>query len=79
MARYEVTLATGEKIVVDHGAAGIGDFLAEADGKAFLMLKEITGAAAGAARDIVIASRQITMIRPLGDMSSQGSNFRPKR
>jgi hypothetical protein len=79
MARFEVTLVTGEKIVVEHPTPSMGDFLAEVDGKALLLFKEITGAAAGASREVILASRQITMIRPLSELSTQGSNFRPKR
>lgn len=79
MARFEVTLSGGEKIVVDHPATGMAELIADVDGKAFLLLKEITGASAAAARDIIVASRQITMVRPLGDLSTQGSSFRPKR
>ena len=79
MARYEVTLASGEKIVIDHGAADVTELLPAVESKQFLLLKEITGASVAAARDIIVASGQITMIRPLSDMSSQGSNFRPKR
>jgi hypothetical protein len=79
MARYEVTISSSEKIVVDHGAAGMTELLAAIEGKAFLLLTEITGAAAGASREIILASRQITMIRPLSEQSTQGSNFRPKR
>ena len=79
MARYEVTLASGEKVVVDHGAAGVAELLPAIESKQLLLLREITGASAGAARDIIVASGQVTMIRPLSDTSSQGSNFRPKR
>jgi hypothetical protein len=79
MARFEVTLVTGEKIVVEHPTPSMSDFLAEVDGKALLLFKEITGAATGASREVILASRQITMIRPLSELSTQGSNFRPKR
>lgn len=79
MARYEVTLASGEKIVVDHGAVGVTELLLAVESKQFLLLKEITGASVSAAREIIVASGQITMIRPLSETSSQGSNFRPKR
>ena len=79
MARYEVTITTSEKIVVDHPAPNMTEFLAEVDGKALLLFTEITGAAAGATREVILSSTQITMIRPLGELSTQGSNFRPKR
>ena len=79
MARFEVSLASGEKIVVDHAAPSMGDFLTEVDGKAFTLFTEITGAAAGASREIILASNQITMIRPLSEQSTTASNFRPKR
>ena len=79
MSRFEVTLASGEKIVVDHASPAMSNFLAEVDGRVFVLFKEITGAAAGASREIILATRQITMIRPLSEQSTQGSNFRPKR
>jgi hypothetical protein len=68
-----------EKIVVDHPASTMSDFLTEIDGKRFLLVKEILGAAAGASREIILAGNQLTMIRPLNEQSAQGSNFRPKR
>jgi hypothetical protein len=79
MARYELIVSTGDKVLVDHSAAGMAEFAADLAGKPFLVLTEITGATAGAARDVIIASSQITMIRMLGDQTTQGSNFRPKR
>jgi hypothetical protein len=79
MARFELTITSGEKIVVDHSASGMAELVAEVDGKALLLLTEITGASSGATREIIIASGQVTMIRPLSDQSTQGSNFRPKR
>ncbi len=79
MARFEVILSNGEKIVVDHSTSGMAEFAAEIGGKNFLTLTEITGASASAAREVIVASNQITLVRPLGDQSTQGSNFRPKR
>ena len=79
MARFEMTLSSGEKLVIDHPASGMAELAADIGGKDLLMLTEITGASAGAAREIVVASGQITVIRPLSDQSTQGSNFRPKR
>ena len=79
MARFEVTISSGEKIVIDHNVTGMAELAAEIEGKQLLLSTEITGASSGAARDILIAGRQITMIRPLSDQSTQGSNFRPKR
>jgi hypothetical protein len=79
MARFEVTIASGEKVVIDHGATGMAELSAEIEGKEFLLFTEITGASTGASRDILVVSSQITMIRPLSDQSTQGSNFRPKR
>ena len=79
MARFEVILSNGEKIVIDHPTPGMAELASEIGGKDFLTLTEITGASAGAAREIIVASSQITLIRPLGELSTQGSNFRPKR
>jgi len=79
MARFEVLLSNSEKIVVDHPISGMAELASELAGKPFLTLTEITGASAGAVREIIVASNQIALIRPLGDLSTQGSNFRPKR
>ncbi len=79
MARFEVILSSSEKIVVEHPSAGMAELAAELSDKKYLVVTEITGASAGAIREIIVASNQITMIRPLSDLSTQGSNFRPKR
>jgi hypothetical protein len=79
MARFEVILSSGEKIVVDHPTSSMAELVSEFEGKDFLTLTEIIGASAAGVREIIVASGQITLIRPLSDQSTQGSNFRPKR
>lgn len=79
MARFELTLSTGEKILVDHAATGMTEILSEVENKAFLVLSEVMGGSSTPAREVIVASRQIALIRPLGDRSMQGSDFRPKR
>jgi hypothetical protein len=79
MARFQVTMSTGEKLLVDHPATSMTDILAEVGSKAFLLLSEVMGGSSTPARDVIVASRQIALIRPLGDRTMQGTDFRPKR
>lgn len=79
MARFEMTLSDGEKILVDHPAVGMQEMLSELDAHGFLLFSEIKGGSSTPAREVIVASSQITLVRPLGDQSFQGSNFRPKR
>jgi hypothetical protein len=77
LARYEVTLTNGEKVLVDHPAESMDDIIAALDGKAFVPFGEVK-VGTSAIRDILVASEHVALIRPLGD-DSQGSQFRPKR
>lgn len=79
MARFEMTLSNGEKILVDHAAEDMDSFLAALDSSAFLMLSEVKGGSSTPARGVIVASKQITLVRPLGAQSLQGTDFRPKR
>ena len=79
MARFEMTLSNGEKILVDHPAEGMREILPEIEGKSFLLFSEVKGGSSTPAREIIVASAQVTLIRPLGDRCMQGSDFRPKR
>lgn len=73
MARYEMTLANGEKILVDHAGGCIRDVLAELDGKAFLLLGEVNGGSFSPARDVIVASAQVVLIRQIGDAGAGGA------
>ena len=79
MARFEMTISTGEKILVDHSAGGMQSILSELNGQGFLLFSEVKGGSSSPAREVIVASSQIALIRPLGEGNSQGSNFRPKR
>jgi len=79
MARFEVTLSDGEKILVDHPAGGMDEILSALENKAFLLFSEVQGGSSTPARDVIVASAQVTLIRPLGERSMQGTQFRPKR
>ena len=77
MARYELTLTGGEKILVDHPAESMDEIISALEGKAFVAFGEVkVGSAAG--RDVLISTEHVALIRPLG-VESQGSQFRPKR
>lgn len=77
MARYELTLSSGEKILVDHPAESTDEILAAFDGKAFVPFSEVK-VGTSSVRDVLVASVQVALVRPLGG-DSQGSQFRPKR
>jgi len=79
MARFEMTLSNGEKILVDHAANDMGEILSAVGGSGFLLFSEVKGGSSSPAREVIVASSQITLIRLLGASSTQGSTFRPKR
>jgi hypothetical protein len=79
MARFEVTLSDGEKILVDHPAQSMSEILAAVEGKAFLLFSEVKGGSSTPARHVIISSSQVTLIRPLDERSTQGTQFVPKR
>jgi hypothetical protein len=79
MARFEVSISNGEKILVDHPAVDMEEILSALESKAFLIFSEVQGGSNTPARDVIVASAQVTLIRPLGERSMQGTQFRPKR
>jgi hypothetical protein len=79
MARFEMTISNGEKILVDHEGGGMQDFLDALDENDFLLLSEVKGGSSTPAREVIVASGQITLIRPLGEHSTQSTTFRSKR
>lgn len=79
MARFEVSLTGGERILVDHAAPAMQQILDEVAGNDFILFSEVKGGSSTPARDVIVATRQITLIRPLGDRSTQGTDFKPKR
>ena len=79
MARFEVTLTTAEKILVDHPAGDMEEILSALLSKPFLMFSEVKGGSSTPAREVIVSSAQVTLIRPLGERSLQGSHFQPKR
>ena len=79
MARFEMSITGGERILVDHEAPAMQDILKELAGSDFMLFSEVKGGSSTPARDVIVATRQITLIRPLGDRSTQGTDFRPKR
>lgn len=80
MARFELTISGGEKLLVDHGAADLTEMLTELQDNSFLLLREVKGGSAAPAREVIVANRQITLVRLLEDQrSTQGSGFKSKR
>jgi hypothetical protein len=77
LARYELTLTNGEKVLVDHPAESTDEILAAFEGKAFVPFVEVKVGSA-TIRDFLVASAHVTLVRPLSDYS-QGSQFRSKR
>jgi hypothetical protein len=79
MARFEMTISNGEKILVDRASSGMQEILSEICREDFLLFSEVKGGSSTPAREVIVASAQITLIRPLGDRSFQNTDFRPKR
>jgi hypothetical protein len=79
MARFEMTLSSGEKILVDHAATGMGEILSELSSNAFLVYTEVKSGSSGPAQEVIVASSQITLVRPLDELTTQSTTFRPKR
>ncbi len=79
MARFEMTISGGEKILVDHPALAMQDILSDLSGNNFMLLSEVKGGSSTPAKEVIVATNQITLVRPLGDREMQGSSFKPKR
>lgn len=79
MARFEMTTAIGEKILVDHAATGIDDILSELRANTFLAYTEVKAGGVGPARQVIVASSQIVTVRPLDELTTQSTTFRAKR
>jgi hypothetical protein len=79
MARFELTIAGGDKLLVDHPAREIGQLLAEITGNEFLLFTEIRDATSAPSYEVIVASRQLVMVRAVESASRQNTNFRPKR
>ena len=79
MARFEMTISNGEKILVDHASAGMEEITRRIRRSGFLLFSEIKRSSSSAPSEVIVASGQITLIRPLDDQSRQNTDFRPKR
>jgi hypothetical protein len=78
MARFEMTISNGEKILVEHPAVTMQDIVTELADNDFMLFNEIKGGSSTPARELIVATSQITLIRSLGE-HGQTSDFRPKR
>ena len=72
-------MSDGEKLIVEHGSETLEALVDELARRNFLTCGEIKPSGSAAQRDVIVAASQISLIRPLLEGSSQGSNFRPKR
>ena len=79
MPRFEMTISNGETILIDHAAADMQGLLAELMGNAFLLAAEVKAGSTAAPREVIVASRQVTLVRAANSDSRQSSTFRPKR
>ncbi len=79
MSRFEMTISDGEKIIVDHPAPDVPGFLSELASNDFLVLMEIRGGSSGMSQEVIVATRQITLVRSIDADSRQSTTFRPKR
>ena len=67
MARFEMTTSNGEKILVDHVSASMQEIVAELGDHDFVLFNEIKGGSSTPARELIVATSQITLIRSVGD------------
>jgi hypothetical protein len=79
MARFELTISNGETILIDHPADDIQGLLSELIANPFLVGNEIKVGSTSTAREVILATGQITLARPADADSRQSSTFRPKR
>ena len=79
MARYELTLSNGEKMVAEHPSPSIDRLLIEVEANAFILVAEIKSGSTSLPKEVLVATRQITLIRTLDEGSMQGSGFKAKR
>ncbi len=79
MARFEMTISDGEKIIIDHPTDEMQDLLLQLQSSEFLLLNEIRGTSVGGGQEVIIASRQVTLVRTISSDSRQSTTFRPKR
>jgi hypothetical protein len=77
MARFELTISGGTTMVVEHAATTPNEMLLQLTGSDFVLFSEVKAGAA--AREVIVSSSQITLVRPLTEGSTQGSGFRSKR
>ena len=79
MARFEMTLTGGERVLVDYAAGGLPELLTELNANAFLLFTEVRGDSTSLTREAIVATAQITVIRLIDSDTRQSSTFRPKR
>jgi hypothetical protein len=79
VARFEITLSGGDRILVDHPATGMEEILSELSSNAFLVYTEVKAGSSSPARQVIVASNQIVLVRPLDELTTQSTTFRPKR
>lgn len=78
MARFELTTSNGDRILVDHASSSMQEFLSELNASPFVLYTEVKGGSSSAV-EVIVASGQITLVRPLSELSTQSTTFRPKR
>jgi hypothetical protein len=74
-----MTMVTGEKILVDHPATETATILSELGSNSFLLFTEVRSGTSTPARDVIVGTRQIVLVRAMDELSTQSSTFRPKR
>lgn len=79
MARFELTVSGGEKLLVEHPSAAMAELIAHLADSSFVLFHEVKVGSHVPLREVIISTRQITLLRPLADGTTQGSSFRPKR
>ena len=79
MSRFEMTLVDGEKILVDHSSSDVESMSRALADQRFIVFSEIRGGGTAAVQKLIVATAQVTVMRPMEATGTQGSGFRPKR
>ncbi|MBK1623057.1 MULTISPECIES: hypothetical protein [Afifella] len=79
MARFEVTMSSGDKLLIEHDIASVEEMRLVLEKTDFLATKEVRLGAPGTLPDVVLSTRHMMLLRPLAEGATQGSSFRPKR
>lgn len=78
MARFEITINNGEKILVEHPSTSFDELALEFSTNPLMLFKEIKPGSSVPPIDVMVKTSEIALVRPIGE-GMMGSQFRGKR